>query len=199
MRSLLSQRSTFKRILSKKSLSDLPRSLLTAFLSLRNRIYPTSELKEHIAALLSVDAINYTTPSEFVERNSHFFFIGHREEYKRGPSNGILTENTAIITDRFQEILPGQWGESSLREAFENMADTLSMKLGQDSNQSAEAAKASRVSVQHFLRWALTGGRPGPTLMLTMSILGRDVSLKRIKDAAAVLERMEFEANESSA
>lgn len=34
--------------------------------------------------------------------------------------------------------------------------------------------------------------------MLTMSILGRDVSLKRIEDAAAVLEKMTFETNNSS-
>lgn len=34
--------------------------------------------------------------------------------------------------------------------------------------------------------------------MLTMSILGRDVSLKRIEDAAAVLGKMIFEANDSS-
>lgn len=34
--------------------------------------------------------------------------------------------------------------------------------------------------------------------MLTMSILGRDVSLKRIEDAATVLEKMTFEANNSS-
>lgn len=67
------------------------------------------------------------------------------------------------------------------------MALTLSTKRGQDSDQSVDLAKASRASVQHFLRWALTGGRPGPTLMLTMTILGRDVSLKRIEDAAAAL------------
>lgn len=33
--------------------------------------------------------------------------------------------------------------------------------------------------------------------MLTMSILGRDVSLKRIEDAATALEKMTFEANDS--
>lgn len=77
------------------------------------------------------------------------------------------------------------------------MADTLSKKWGQGYNQRVDLAKASRSSVQHFLRWALTGGRPGPTLMLTMSILGRDVSLKRIEDAATALEKMTFEANDS--
>ena len=94
--------------------------------------------------------------------------------------------------------MPEQWHEPNLREAFEDMVNTLSKKWGQSFNQNVDLAKASRASVQHFLRWALTGGRPGPTLMLTMSILGRDVSLKRIEDAATVLEKIIFEANESS-
>ena len=162
------------------------------------RIHPIGELKNRIAALLKADAINYTTPPEFVERNSDFFFLKPRESYTRGPSDGILTENTATIIDHFRKILPEQWEEPSLREAFERMADNLSKKWEQGYNQSVDLAKASRASVQHFLRWALTGGRPGPTLMLTMSILGRDVSLKRIEDAATVLEKMTFEANDSS-
>lgn len=111
----------------------------------------------------------------------------------------MLTESVGSIIDHFGEILPRQWDEPVLREAFENMASTLSTKWGQDSDHSVDLAKAFRASVQRFLRWALTGGRPGPTLMRTMSILGRDVSLKRISDAAAVLEKMGFEANDSSA
>lgn len=110
----------------------------------------------------------------------------------------MLTENTGTIMDHFREILPEQWDEPSLREAFENMADNISTKWGQDSGQSVNLAKASRASVQHFLRWALTGGRPGPTLMFTMSILGRNVSLRRIEDAAAVLDNMTLEKNDGS-
>lgn len=146
---------------------------------------------------MKADAVNYTTPSAFVERNSDFFFLKLRESYTRRPSDRVLTENTGTIINHFREILPEQWDEPSLRKAFERMADTLSKKWGQGYNQRVDLAKASRSSVQHFLRWALTGGRPGPTLMLTMSILGRDVSLKRIEDAATALEKMTFEANDS--
>lgn len=158
-----------------------------------SRIYSTSELKERIAALLNVDAKNYTTPLQFVERNAHFFFIEPRDKYRHGPNDAGLTENTGRIADHLKASLPEQWDELSLREAFDNMANTLSTESGPNSE------KASRASVQHFLRWALTGGRPGPTLILTMSILGRDVSLKRIEDATAVLEKMGFEANKRSA
>lgn len=111
----------------------------------------------------------------------------------------MLTDIIAKITDRFRKVLPEQWGEPSLREALENVVNSLSMQCSQDLNQIPDLAKVAKVSVQHFLRWALTGGRPGPTLILTMSILGRDASLERIEDAAAVLEKKTFEANNSSA
>ena len=144
---------------------------------------------------MNVDAKNFTSTSEFIERNSHFFFMKPQEKYKSGPGDRVLTENTAIITDHFRKILPEQWGEASLGEAIDNIAGMLSVKAGWSSDQTLDLAKASRASVQHYLRWALTGGRPGPTLMATMSILGRDVSLKKIEDAAAVLKRMELEEN----
>ena len=144
---------------------------------------------------MNIDAKNFTSTSEFIERNSHFFFMKPQERYKSGPGDRVLTENTAIITDHFQNVLPEQWGEASLGEAIDNIAGMLSVKPGWSSDQILDLAKASRASVQHYLRWALTGGRPGPTLMATMSILGRDVSLKRIEDAAAVLKRMELEEN----
>lgn len=110
-----------------------------------------------------------------------------------------MTEKIGTIVDHFREISPEQWNEPSLREAFEKLADGLSAQWDNGSDQTIDLVKASRASVQQFLRWALTGGRPGPTLMLTMSILGRDVSLKRIEDAAAVLEKMLSGTDDSSA
>ena len=54
-------------------------------------------------------------------------------------------------------------------------------------------------SLQHFLRWALSGGRPGPRLISTMAILGREVSLRRIEDAATSLEALFVEVKDDSA
>ena len=147
--------------------------------------------------MLKADAINFTTPFEFVKRNYDFFFPKPREKYTRRPSYERLTENTGIIIHHFREILPEQWDEASVREAFEKMAVVLSKKWTHESNEEVDLAKTSKASAQHFLRWALTGGRPGPSLMLTMSILGRDVSLRRVEEAATVLENMTSEANDS--
>ena len=94
--------------------------------------------------------------------------------------------------------MPEQWNEPNLKETIETMALKLSKKWGQVSNERIDLVKASRASVQHFLRWALTGGRPGPNLMLAMNILGRDVSLKRIEDAVMALEKMTPEAKANS-
>ena len=116
--------------------------------------------------------------------------------YTRRPSYDIVTENTGTIVHHFRDILPEQWDEASVREAFEKMAVVLSRKWTHGSNEEVDLAKTSRASAHHFLRWALTGGRPGPSITLTMSILGRDVSLRRIEDAATVVENMIFEAND---
>ena len=148
--------------------------------------------------MLKADAINYTTPTEFVERNSYFFFHKPREEYARGLGDGMLTKNASTVTDNFRKLLPEQWNEPNLKKTIEELALTLSTKWGQGCNERVDLAKASRASVQHFLRWALTGGRPGPTLMLAMNILGRDLSLERIEDAVMILEKMTLEANGSS-
>lgn len=148
---------------------------------------------------MNVDAKNFTTPLQFVERHSHFFFLEPRGEYKCGPGDGILSEQTATIIAHFQEILPEQWSDLRLKGALESIANTLFIKEDQNPSQIIDRAKTSRASVQHFLRWALTGGRPGPALILTMSILGRDLSLKRIEDAAAVLEKTTSEGNDSLA
>lgn len=91
------------------------------------------------------------------------------------------------IVHYFQDIPQEQWDEASLKQAYERMADDLSTKWELNYDQNVDPAKASRTSLQQFLRWALTGGRPGPALILTMSLLGRDVSLSRIEDAAASL------------
>ena len=140
--------------------------------------------------MIKADAINYTTPTEFVERNSYFFFHKRREKYVRGLGDEILIENASTVTDNLRRLSPEQWNEPNLKTTIEKMALILSTKWGQCSDQKVDPAKASRASVQYFLRWALTGGRPGPTLMLAMNILGRDASLKRIEDALMALEKM---------
>ena len=40
-------------------------------------------------------------------------------------------------------------------------------------------------AVNRYLRWAVAGGSPGPGIAETMVLLGRDVTLQRLREAAA--------------
>lgn len=40
-------------------------------------------------------------------------------------------------------------------------------------------------AVNQYLRWAIAGGSSGPGIAETLVLLGRDVTLQRLKDAAS--------------
>ena len=85
----------------------------------------------------------------------------------------------------FINVPPHNWGEPGLKQAFDQLIIKLTDQWIRSGSPNTNSTKDCRNAVQHFLRWALTGGRPGPVLMVTMSLLGRDVSLMRIEDAVA--------------
>lgn len=48
------------------------------------------------------------------------------------------------------------------------------------------ADKRFKKELYHYLRWALSGGNPGPGIPETMAILGRAESIKRLDEAKAL-------------
>ena len=40
-------------------------------------------------------------------------------------------------------------------------------------------------ALHQYLRWAIAGGRSGPSIPETMVLLGRDVTLRRLKEATS--------------
>lgn len=108
-----------------------------------------------------------------------------------------------IVRNHFRGVSSEKWSEANLKDAFSQMASTLKAKWDHDGDLAHDLdpapVKTRMTMVQHFLRWALFGGRPGPALMATMDLLGRDVSLQRIEDAAAELDAIVPETEETSA
>jgi len=152
----------------------------------RTRSCSDSELRDRIAAVLRLDAANYTTAREFFERNSNFFFSEPRQEYKRHADDRVIRKNLSVINKAFVDVPSEQWDEAHLKQAFHELVEDLSNKLDNDyAPDFDDPTKGFRIPLQRFLRWALVGGRPGVTLMATMVLLGRDVSLQRIEDAVA--------------
>ena len=165
----------------------------------RTPIYPNSELKARVAAVLRVDAINYTTPKIFFERNSYFFCDEPRNKWSTGSNDHQLKDAIDLLSSNFKAVTPEQWDEEYLKHVFDRIADEISIRRNQEEGSQTDSGKEGLSSVQHFLRWALSGGRPGPRLISTMAILGREVSLQRIEDAASSLEALSVEVEDHSA
>lgn len=165
----------------------------------RTPICPNSELKARVAAVLRVDAVNYTTPKIFFERNSYFFCDEPRNKWSTGSNDHQLKDAIGLLSSNFKAVTPEQWDEEYLKHVFDRIADEISVRGNQEEGSQTDSGKAGLSFVQHFLRWALSGGRPGPRLISTMAILGREVSLRRIEDAASSLEALSVEVEDDSA
>ena len=157
---------------------------------LRTQICSTIELKDRLTALLKIDAVNYITPKEFFERNIRFFCSQPREAWKPHSDDYLLEDSIDIVKIQFKSVSFEDWSEANLKRAFSQIANVLSAKWDRDSTRDSgpDLVKSQIITIQRFLRWALFGGRPGPVLMATMRLLGRDESLRRIGDAATELD-----------
>ena len=164
----------------------------------RTPIYPKSELRARVAAVLCVDAVNYTTPKSFFERNSYFFYDEPRNESRPCSNDHQLKDAVGLLSSTFKAVPPDQWNEKYLKHVFDRVADELSVRWNQEEDSQSDRGTSALSSMQHFLRWALSGGRPGPRLISTMAILGREVSLQRIEDAASSLEAPVVEVKHDS-
>jgi glutamyl-tRNA synthetase len=70
------------------------------------------------------------------------------------------------VFDKFVSISSGiDWTPDNIKQVISDICVDMGVKMGK---------------IMPDLRLALTGGLPGPDLMNTMSILGRDTSVNRI-------------------
>lgn len=144
----------------------------------RTQSCPSDELKERAATLLRLDAMNYTTPQDFFDRNFYLFCTIERKEYNPRDDDSLLKSNIDQIVRDFAAINQEQWGDFKIKQVLEELAISLLPIWKTD-------RKGCRNALSHFLRWALTGGRPGLAVIPIMALLGRDESIRRIEDAAA--------------
>ena len=165
----------------------------------RTLICPNTELKARVAAVLREDAVNYTTPKQFLERNSYFFCDEPRKDWMHRSNDHQLKDAIGLLNSTFRAVTSEQWDEEHLKHVFDRIANDMSVQWDQKESPRSDKAKSALSTVQHFLRWALSGGRPGPRLISTMAILGREVSLRRIEDAESSLEAPFVEVKDDSA
>lgn len=95
-----------------------------------------------------------------------------------------------MISNRLEQILAEDWSVEKIEAATGELACKIGglepRNLGADDVR--DEAKSIGNSIGRYLRWALTGGQPGPGIRIIMIVLGRDVTLQRLREANAEFE-----------
>ena len=162
--------------------------MIEDLLSLVKEKYPTSAFqsqslskqKETILLLLQSDGRNYSTGPSFLTRNSNFFLSlpvnlpPYQHLDTTIPLSTLRTVSTALTF-----VPENQW-----------TTQTHSTNIQALTYNSDSPNKSFRKELYHYLRHLLLAGAHGPSIPDTLTILGRDESIRRImkgvKDTLAV-------------
>ncbi|PVH89661.1 hypothetical protein DL98DRAFT_507933 [Cadophora sp. DSE1049] len=184
--------------------------------------YPEGEAREDfISSILSVDAQNYTNPSDFIQRNIHFFIAPTLSEISVSIPNFKLHKvppripyvpapETMLLFHGIADIQNEDWRSEIIRERISWITEqgaglsltALSEERGGDASWRTEElervmSKAWAKLVHGYLRWAVAAGKPGPDGAEMMSILGREETVRRLQFAEGVMSR-EFAKREKA-
>lgn len=159
----------------------------------RSLLVAGKELRDRVKFLLRLDRQNYTTPQEFFDRHAPCLCHVSRPPYvpRTDIAGGSLTkDHVQLIRDRLGQITVGEWSSQKLEEVMGDLACTVGgierRNLGADDVQAE--FKSVNNALGRFLRWALTGGQPGPGIRTVMVLLGREVTLQRLREAQVDVE-----------
>merc|ERR1712093_812523 len=148
--------------------------------------YPEGEAREDfITSILKVDAQNYTNPTDFIQRNIHFFIAPTLSEISVSVPTLKLHEvptgipyvpapETMVLFHGLLEIQDENWRSDVLRERIAWITE--------------QGAGLSLTALSE-LRWAVAAGKPGPDGAEMMNILGREETVKRLKLAEKVMSK----------
>lgn len=166
--------------------------------SCRARIKSDDELKAFVETLLAAQAGHYSTPESFFQRHLDLFCDRPRDRWKPQIKDSIIGANLLLIEKAFSKLPEHEWYPDNLHQVLESVKAYIEQ---QDLESCGEKADKKLVSIAfyHYVRWALTGGRPGPRLTDLMVYLGRQNTLKRLisarEDAMITMERGEIESS----
>ena len=152
------------------------------------------EVKHRVKRLLPRGASNYTTPRKFFNDHIQFFRPVHRPTLDSKIDTWVLSLTSdhldAVNLQISQVSSAEKWTENTMKDIIDKFStDIFNARLP---SSGLAGLKEVRSAVNAYLRWAITGGRPGPGIPLTMEILGREFTLQRLKEA--IVERNAFKA-----
>ncbi|KKY27749.1 putative glutamyl-trna synthetase [Phaeomoniella chlamydospora] len=147
-----------------------------------------SHQKNQIKLLLRADGKNFSNARTFVQRNSNFF-----QSLPNLPPYELLDQSiplpalrTAAATLTF--VPASEWTTANHFANISAHAGIVSFTNPDPSTEPSDVSSALKIwrkEFYHYMRWALLAGAPGPGIADTMTILGRDESVRRIQQAIA--------------
>lgn len=163
----------------------------------RNLILRERDLRSYLALIVRVDAKNYTTVEDFYQRNAYFFKPIVHSDLEPGYHNQSFIYGVPILdlikaAKTISQVHTESWNTTSLHNKIsENVTSfTKAGGLLNDDSSGAEerpsdvAQRVFSKALHSYLRWALAGGMPGPSIADIMAVLGRSTTLDRLNDAA---------------
>ncbi|KAL9103092.1 MAG: hypothetical protein Q9163_001832 [Psora crenata] len=146
-----------------------------------SRIKRDDQIVPLVRALLSTEPHFYTTPREFFERYIYLFCATHRAEWSARRSTECLSlADCQVIKATMTKIPENDWNADSVNQAIEQITHDIASKHTSPI-ENGSGKRSLRGQSLHYLRWALTGGRPGPSLADLMVLMGRELTLHRLE------------------
>ena len=152
--------------------------------------------RDYIAAILRVDAKQYTSPEDFARRNRYFFSPVKESDIltvvldKYRDSDHEL-ETISSAARRLNEVPSCEWTATNLKAKVDGIVGDLSKVKSRTTSPDAKRFEDFNMLKKEFLGWlrtAIMGGLPGPGMADTMALLQRDVTLQRLQEAKVLLE-----------
>ncbi|KAL5355797.1 hypothetical protein BJX96DRAFT_171002 [Aspergillus floccosus] len=166
-------------------------------------ILQSRPLSEYVAPLLQADAKSFTRAEDFVARNATFFTTTlDRAPYTPAsgettvPMTALHTAAAALslVPDSHWTIDTHRFNISSY-DGSAAIADPESAVIQHDEKARVAADKVFKKELYHYLRWALSASAPGPGIPETMTILGRNESVRRLQEARELTRELAASAD----
>ena len=175
------------------------------------------DLKTKTAGVFQLVAKHYINPQTFWEDYHYFFSSIKPPDYTPILDlnrRDLLEGKTPLINQELSSIPSANWTSPILKQKISSLIEKITKaKYGlqdavtddgsaskekdasaaaaattDDDNDVMSRSKTANKAVQHYLRWALTGGRSGPPIHDSMPLIGRDVCLQRLAKARDRIE-----------
>lgn len=101
-----------------------------------------------------------------------------------------------IATAALTLVPPAHWNIETHRSNISSYDGSQSVSYKTDIDRSSVSrTKTFQKELYHYLRWALSASAPGPGIPETMTILGREETLRRLQDAKTLTQSLAFESS----